>query len=164
MSGVLGVAWTVFWGVLVLSVLVFVHEAGHYLASRLFHVRATELFLGFPSRFRLSFKSRRVGTEFGVTPLLLGGYTRICGMGGTPDELLAPALDLVTRRGRMSARDLATELGVDEDRAYGILDTLVDWASIRPYYDPELGERPEQSSYPAAFESVARDASMKLGW
>lgn len=160
MSGVLGVAWTVFWGVLVLSFLVFVHEAGHYLASRLFHVRATELFLGFPSRFKLSFKSRRVGTEFGVTPLLLGGYTRICGMEGSTDELLAPALDLVTRRGRIRVCDLAAELGVDEDRAYGILDTLVDWASVRPHYDPELGERPDQSSYPAVFESVARDAAL----
>lgn len=150
----------VFWGVLVLSVLVFVHEGGHYLAARAFRVRATEFFLGLPCRWKVSRKSRKVGTEFGLTPLLLGGYTRICGMDGEPDELLAPALALVMERGRIKAEDVAAELGIDLDRAYGILATLSDWASIRPYYDPELGEKPSQSTYPAAFETVARDGNL----
>lgn len=150
----------VFWGVLVLSVLVFVHEGGHYLAARAFRVRATEFFLGLPCRWKISRKSRKVGTEFGLTPLLLGGYTRICGMDGEADELLAPALALVMERGRIKAEDVAAELGIDLDRAYGILATLSDWASIRPYYDPELGEKPSQSTYPAAFETVARDGKL----
>ena len=160
MSGLLGVIWTVFWGVLVLSVLVFVHEGGHYLVARALRVRATEFFLGLPCRLKLSRRSRKVGTEFGVTPLLLGGYTRICGMEGAGDELLAPALDLVTRRGRVRAQEVADKLHVDVERAYDLLATLSDWASIRPYYDPELDERPDQSTYPAAFESVARDADL----
>lgn len=160
MSGFLNVIWTVFWGVLVLSVLVFAHEGGHYLAARAFRVRATELFLGFPCRLKLSFKSRRVGTEFGVTPILIGGYTRICGMEGTSDELLAPALDLVTRRGRITAQEVADELGCDLERAYDLLAELTESASVQPFYDPELGERPDQKNYPAAFESVARDANL----
>ena len=160
MSGLFSVIWVVFWGVLVLSVLVFVHEGGHYLAARAFHVRATEFFLGLPCRHRLSRKSDKVGTEFGVTPLLLGGYTRICGMEGAEDELLAPALDLVTRRGRIRAQEVADELHIDLDRAYDLLVTLSDWAAIRPYYDPELGESPSQSTYPAAFETVRRDARL----
>lgn len=157
MSSVLSFLSAVFWGVVVLSALVFVHEGGHYLASRLCHVRATEFFLGLPCRFRLSRKSRKVGTEFGVTPLLLGGYTRICGMEGTEDDLLAPALDVVMTEGRVSAEEVARRLGVDVDRAYGLLGTLSDWAAIQPYYDPALGERPGQSEYPASFETVARD-------
>ena len=160
MSGVLGVVWAVFWGVFVLSLLVFVHEGGHYLAARAFRVRATELFLGFPSRLKLSFKSRKVGTEFGVTPVLLGGYTRICGMEGTPDELLAPALELVTRRGRVSAQEVADELGCDIGRAYDLLETLSDCASVRPCYDPEKGEKPDQKTYPSSYEGVARDANL----
>ena len=160
MSGLLGVIQTVFWGVLVLSILVFVHEGGHYLASRAFRVRATEFFLGLPCRFKLSRKSRSVGTEFGVTPLLLGGYTRICGMEGTSDDLLAPTLELVTSRGRIRAQEVADELGVEIDRAYDLLATLSDWAAIRPYYDPELGEDPSQGTYPAAFETVRRDADL----
>ena len=160
MTGLLNVLWTVFWGVLVLSVLVFVHEGGHYLAARAFHVRATEFFLGMPCRFKLSRKSRSVGTEFGVTPILLGGYTRICGMEGATDELLAPALDLVTRRGRVRAQEVADELHVDLERAYELLVTLSDWAAIQPYYDPLLEESPNQKNYPAAFEAPARDANL----
>lgn len=160
MTGFLNVLWTVFWGVLVLSVLVFVHEGGHYLSARAFRVRATEFFLGMPCRFKLSRKSKSVGTEFGVTPLLLGGYTRICGMEGASDELLAPALDLVTRRGRISAQEVADELHVDLDRAYELLVTLSDWASVQPYYDPAKGETPNQKTYPAAFEAPARDANL----
>lgn len=150
----------IFWGVVVLSALVFVHEGGHYLAARAFRVRATEFFLGLPCRWKLSRKSRKVGTEFGVTPLLLGGYTRICGMEGETDELLAPALAYVMEHGRAKADDVARELGVDVDRAYAILATLSDWASIRPYYDPALGEQPSQSTYPASFETLARDAHL----
>lgn len=160
LSTVASVLSAAFWGVLVLSVLVFVHEGGHYLAARAFHVRATEFFLGMPCRVRFSRKSRSVGTEFGVTPVLLGGYTRICGMEGSTDELLAPALAIVQREGRVRADKVASELGIELDRAYDLLATLSDWASIRPYYDPALGERPGQRDYPAAFETLARDASL----
>ena len=160
MSGLLNVIWVVFWGVLVLSVLVFVHEGGHYLAARAFHVRATEFFLGLPCRFKLSRKSAKVGTEFGVTPLLLGGYTRICGMEGAEDELLAPTLELVMRRGRVRAQEVADALGIDLDHAYDLLVTLSDWAAIRPYYDSERGESSSQSTYPEAFETVRRDANL----
>ncbi|MBM6774130.1 site-2 protease family protein [Olsenella profusa] len=160
MSAVISVASAVFWGLLVLSVLVFVHEGGHYLAARAFRVRATEFFLGLPCRWKLSRRSRAVGTEFGVTPFLLGGYTRICGMEGADDELLAPALDLVMERGRVRADEVARELGIDVGRAYDLLATLSDWASIRPYYDPTLGEKPGQSDWPAAFETLARDKDL----
>lgn len=159
MQVVVNVLVTVFWGLLVLSLLVFFHEGGHYLASRACGVRVTEFYLGMPCRFKLYHKSRGHGTETGVTPLLLGGYTRICGMEGEEDELMAPVLALVTRRGRVKVADVASELGIDEGRAYGILATLVDWASVRPYYDPELGETPNQKDWPAAFESLERDGA-----
>ena len=159
MSNVLSVLSAIFWGVLILSVLVFVHEGGHYLAARAFHVRATEFFLGLPCRRKLSRKSKKVGTEFGVTPFLLGGYTQICGMVPSEDDLLAPALDLVMRNGRITAARVAEELGVEVERAYEALALLCDWAAIRPYYDPELGETPNQKNYPAAFETLERDAN-----
>lgn len=161
MTALGGFASAVFWGVLVLSLLVFVHEGGHFLVARAFGVRVTEFFLGMPCRFRLSRKSRRIGTEFGVTPILLGGYNRICGMEGELDELLARALAIVQREGRVRADALAGELGVDEERAYALLSTLADMASIQPYYDPELDEHPWQSDYPAAFETLARDAELR---
>ena len=155
-----GVLSAVFWGALVLSLLVFLHEGGHYLAARAFGVRVTEFFLGMPCPLKLSRKSARHGTEVGVTPILLGGYTRICGMEADEDELAPRILGIVQREGRVRAADVAAEVGCDEDRAYGVLAMLSDWASIRPFYDPELGEKPSQSTYPEAFETLARDPDM----
>jgi len=160
MSGLASFASAVFWGVLVLSVLVFVHEGGHFVSARAFGMRVTEFFLGLPSRFRISFKSRRHGTEFGVTPLLLGGYNRICGMEQEQDDLLAPALAIVQREGRVAVPDLARELGIDDDRAYGIMACLNDLAAIRPFYDEEAGEHPWQSAWPLHFETLERDANL----
>ena len=62
MQAAWGFLSALFWGVLLLSVLVFVHEGGHYLAARAFGVRVTEFFLGLPCRARFSFKSKKVGT------------------------------------------------------------------------------------------------------
>lgn len=160
MSAVLNVIVTAFWGLLLLSVLVFIHEGGHYLAARAFGVRVTEFFLGLPSRAKLSYKSRSRGTEIGVTPILLGGYTRICGMEPGDEGRLADALACVQRHGRVTAEELAQELGVDEDEAYGLLARLVDWGSIRPYYDAALGERPGQRDWPRSFETLRRDATL----
>ncbi len=161
MSVLTGGLSAVFWGVLLLSILVFVHEGGHYVAARLFKVRVTEFYLGLPCRLRLFHKSRSHGTEVGVTPILLGGYNRICGMEGNgDDELLADAFAIVQREGRVSAEDMASELDVDVDRSYALLVTLSDWAAIRPYYDPDLGETPTQRDYPRSFEALERDANM----
>lgn len=156
MSVVLNVILTAFWGLLLLSVLVFIHEGGHYLAARAFGVRVTEFFLGLPCRARLSHKSRSHGTEIGVTPVLLGGYTRICGMEAGDEAGLAEALACVQRHGRVSVEELAREVGVSVDAAYGLLARLVDWGSIRPYYDETLGERPGQRDWPQAFETLMR--------
>lgn len=160
MSMLLGALSAIFWGLLVLSILVFLHEGGHYLAARAFGVRVTEFYLGLPSRFKLFYKSKKHGTEVGVTPFLLGGYNRICGMEGEEDELLAPAFAIVQREGRVRVEDLAEELGIEVDRAYAIVVNLADLAAIRPYYNPELGEYPTQKEYPEAFETIARDANM----
>ncbi|MDO4538878.1 MAG: site-2 protease family protein [Coriobacteriales bacterium] len=155
-----GVLSAVFWGLLLLSLLVVVHEAGHFFVARAFGVRVTEFFLGLPCRLKLSHKSKKRGTEVGVTPLLLGGYNRICGMECTDDDRMPQAFAIVQREGRVAAEDLAAEMGIEVDEAYTLLVGLSDLAAIRPYYNPELGEKPTQRSYPEAFETVARDANL----
>ena len=158
MQAAWGFLSAVFWGVLLLSALVFVHEGGHYLAARAFGVRVTEFFLGLPCRTRFSFKSKKVGTEIGVTPLLLGGYNRISGMEPATDELLAPCTcgrhARGPRRRRRCGRRARLRRGA-RLRPHG--HGLVDWGSIRAYYDAELGEMPSQKTWPAAFETLARD-------
>ena len=160
MSAIVGFVSSVFWGVIVLSVLVFIHEAGHYLAARAFGVRVTEFMLGLPCRYNFSFKSRKVGTRFGVTPLLLGGYNRISGMEPIDEDVAAKVLHCVQRHGRVESAKIAEELGIDEEVALSALASLSEWASVRPFYNPELGEEPNQKTYPAAFETVARDAAL----
>ena len=160
MSSILGFLAALFWGLLLLSALVFIHEAGHYLAARAFGVRVTEFMLGLPCRWSLSFKSKKVGTRIGVTPVLLGGYNRISGMEPMGADVAARVLMCVQRHGRVESAQVARELGVDEDEVVSALAGLSEWASVQPYYNPELGEEPGQKTYPAAFETVARDASL----
>lgn len=159
MSQILGALSAVFWGLLVLSLLVFVHEGGHYLLARASSMRVTEFFLGLPCRWKLSYKSKKYGTEVGVTPFLLGGYTKICGMEGEEDPRLASALACVQRHGRVEVATVASELGCEMDEAYELLATLVDWGSIRPFYNPELDEHEGQKDWPAAFQTIPRDAA-----
>ena len=168
MTQVLGVLSAIFWGVLVLSILVFIHEGGHYLAARAFGIRVTEFFLGMPAPWKLSYKSKKYGTEVGITPILLGGYTRICGMEGDEDEALADVLAYVQRNGRVTIPEVAFGLGLEPERAADCLMTLTDWASIAAYTDlnkPKTGrdkdaEKDPLEGYPDYFETLTRDANM----
>ncbi len=159
MDTIITVATSLFWFVVVISVLVFVHEGGHFLAARACGVRVTEFFLGMPCRINLHRVSRRIGTKFGVTPLLIGGYAMICGMEPFDDELGPQALALIHERGRVSVDDLARELDVDEERALSLCVSLLGWGSVAPYYDPEKGEKPDGRFYATTYESMPRDAA-----
>ena len=69
-------------------------------------------------------------------------------------------LDCVCRHGRVKVSDLAEEIGIEENQAYENLAVLADWASVEPYYNPELGEKPNDSNYPQAFQTVSRDENL----
>lgn len=62
-----------------LSILVIVHEAGHFLAARLFKTRVEKFYLFFDPWFSL-FKFKKGETEYGVGWIPLGGYVKISGM------------------------------------------------------------------------------------
>lgn len=68
--------------VLVIAVVVFMHELGHYLTARWTGMKATEFFLGFGPRI---FSFRRGETEFGLKPFMVGAYVRIIGMHSLED-------------------------------------------------------------------------------
>ena len=113
---------------IVLGILVVIHEGGHYLASRAFGVRVTEFMLGMPGP-NIGFK--KWGTKFGVTPILLGGYARVCGM--EPGEMsphLEPVLAALWRRGTANMEDIAADCGISDDEALEALDELVEWGSV----------------------------------
>jgi regulator of sigma E protease len=67
--------------VLSLSILVIVHEFGHFILSKLFKVRVEKFYLFFNPWFSLyKFKPRNSETEYGIGWLPLGGYVKISGM------------------------------------------------------------------------------------
>lgn len=64
-----------------LSILVFIHELGHFFFSRLFKVRVEKFYLFFDPWFSLfKYKPKNSDTEYGIGWLPLGGYVKIAGM------------------------------------------------------------------------------------
>ena len=62
-----------------LSILVIIHELGHYIPARLFKTRVEKFYLFFDPWFSI-FKKKVGDTEYGVGWLPLGGYVKISGM------------------------------------------------------------------------------------
>ena len=65
--------------ILSLSILIVLHEMGHFLPARLFDTRVEKFYLFFDPWFSL-FKFKRGETEYGIGWLPLGGYVKISGM------------------------------------------------------------------------------------
>ncbi len=67
--------------ILSLSILVVIHELGHYLFARMFKIRVEKFYLFFDAGFALfRYKPKNSHTEYGVGWLPLGGYVKIAGM------------------------------------------------------------------------------------
>ncbi len=65
--------------ILSLSILVIVHEFGHFTAAKIFKTRVEKFYLFFDPWFSI-FKFNYKGTEYGIGWLPLGGYVKIAGM------------------------------------------------------------------------------------
>lgn len=64
-----------------LSLMVIIHEFGHFIAARMFGVRVEKFYLFFNPGFTLfKYKSKKSGTEYGIGWLPLGGYVKVSGM------------------------------------------------------------------------------------
>ena len=62
-----------------LSILVVLHELGHFIPAKLFKTRVEKFYLFFDPWFSLV-KKKIGGTEYGIGWLPLGGYVKISGM------------------------------------------------------------------------------------
>ena len=66
---------------LAISLLVLLHEGGHFFFSKLFGVRVEKFYIFFDWKFSLfKFKPKNSDTEYGIGWLPLGGYCKIAGM------------------------------------------------------------------------------------
>lgn len=67
--------------ILSLSILVIVHEFGHFFFARVFKIKVEKFYLFFDIGFSLfKFKPKNSDTEYGIGWLPLGGYVKIAGM------------------------------------------------------------------------------------
>ena len=92
--------------VLLLSILVFVHELGHFVVARACGVRVLKFSIGFGhpigfGRYRLAW--RRNGTDYVIAWFPLGGFVKM--LGENPDEIDDP--EVVDASGRVAAREEA---------------------------------------------------------
>lgn len=161
MDTLLGIIGPIFWGLLLLSALVFVHEGGHFLAARACGVRVLEFFLGMPCRFNIHHVSKRIGTKFGITPLLLGGYAEICGMDPTEVDCAPQVLAAIHRHGTARVDVLAQELGLEVNDVEEACTLLYGWGSIVPSGEQSVHEGDDEAStrgFPLAFAAAPRDA------
>ena len=65
--------------ILSLSLLVLVHEFGHFITARMFRIRVEKFYLFFPPAV-FKFKPKGSDTEFGIGCIPLGGFCKISGM------------------------------------------------------------------------------------
>ncbi len=65
---------------LALSVLIFVHELGHFMWAKIFRIRVEKFYLFFDAGGKALARWKWGGTEFGIGWLPFGGYCKISGM------------------------------------------------------------------------------------
>lgn len=89
---------------IILSILVVVHEAGHFFAAKKFGIRVDEFGLGYPPRAKklLSWK----GTDFTLNWLPFGGFVKI--FGENPDE----AVEMRKQPGSFSSKHRSKQAAV----------------------------------------------------
>ena len=141
--------WAVFWFIITFSILVVLHEGGHFLVARAFGVHVHEFMIGLPGP-SLRFHGKE--TDYGVTAIPLGGYVRISGMEpGPEDPNLGPVLAYVTRVGTTTLDQVSRDLGMGLGDADAALTVLVDWNAV----SREGAE--DDESYAAHFDSALAD-------
>lgn len=84
----------------ILTVLVLIHELGHFMAARFFGVRVLEFGLGLPPKIA----GKKIGeTEYTVNWLPIGGFVRLAGEDQDPSER-SKKLDAATRNSMFWAK------------------------------------------------------------
>ncbi len=120
------------------SVLIFVHELGHYLAARLTGVRVERFFVGFDV-FGLALKKTYKGTVYGIGALPLGGYCALAGQNDDPrKERQSNAPDELQNK-PLWARALVFSGGVLMNFLFGFLVLIAAYMYGIPFIPPILG-------------------------
>ena len=76
---------TVISSVLVFGFLIFIHEFGHYITARIFHVTIEEFSIGMGPRL-ISWVSKKTGIRYSIAALPIGGFVAMPGENGEYNE------------------------------------------------------------------------------
>lgn len=131
--------------VIVLGVLIFVHELGHFLLAKLLGVRVEAFSLGFPPRLL----HKKIGdTDYRLSVIPLGGYVKL--LGENPKDEVPPELEPFSfMRHPLWHRFLIVLAGPTFNLLFAVIAFFLVFAfSGLPYLATEIGGVVEQS--PAA--------------
>src|SRR5258707_9518940 len=145
-GGLFHLLWVVFWFLIVLTVLVFVHELGHYLIARRNGVRIEIFSIGFgPELFGWG---DRAGTRWKFSAIPLGGYVKMFGDADASSGLpiagmnqLSPAEWAVSFHGkRLGQRAAIVAGGPNANFVFAIVVLPGLFSTYRqPFTPPEIG-------------------------
>ncbi|HLG02555.1 MAG TPA: RIP metalloprotease RseP [Bacteroidia bacterium] len=149
-----------------LSLLILLHEFGHYITARWFKARVDKFYLffdflfPFPNILKFSlFKKKKGDTEYGIGWFPFGGYVDIAGMMGDPDDKLNKAPEPHEFRGKKPWQRLIILAG-------GILMNFILAIVIYSMVSFAYGEKYlklKDAKYGLACDSLLLEAGMRDG-
>src|SRR5581483_1113555 len=144
-----------FWFLVVLTILVFIHELGHFTVARLCGVRVEVFSIGFgPELFGFT---DRTGTRWKFSWLPLGGYVRMFGqddnvLEGESSRPMTPVERTVSFRHKgIPARMAIVAAGPAANYVFAIIVLALIYGFVgKPHSDPVIGEVLPHSAAEAA--------------
>ena len=133
---------SIFYAIVGISILIFVHELGHFLAAKKVGVRVERFAIGFDPPFRgrnlrlLSF--RRGDTEYVLGAIPLGGYVKLAGGEMMLDPSHKPASDELPGKS-VGARALVFVAGSVMNVLFAFLFFMVAFSLGVPFPEPRIG-------------------------
>lgn len=144
-----------------LSILVIVHEFGHFAAAKIFHTRVEKFYLFFNPWFSI-FKFNYKGTEYGMGWLPLGGYVKISGMidESMDKEQMAKPPEPWEFRSKPAWQRLIIMLG---GVIMNVVLAIVIYIGILSYYGEEYLPTSEANKYGISVDSLAMGMGFQNG-
>lgn len=146
--------------ILSLSILIIIHELGHFLAARYFNTRVEKFYLFFNPWFSI-FKKKIGDTEYGIGWLPLGGYVKISGMideSMDKEQMSKPAQPWEFRSKPAWQRLIVMLGGVSFNVILAILIYIVMLSVVGEQYLPARNVK-----YGIVADSLAQDIGLRTG-
>ena len=147
--------------ILSLSILVVVHEFGHFIAAKVFKTRVEKFYLFFNPWFSI-FKFNYKGTEYGMGWLPLGGYVKISGMidESMDKEQMKKPPEPWEFRSKPAWQRLIIMLG---GVIMNVVLAIVIYIGILTYYGEEYLPTSEANRYGISADSLAKEMGFRNG-